>query len=97
MKLLAFLTRALLTLATLGALLLLAIAFLFNDTNESAIKLLSIWGGYALVGIILIIVNEIMLRSAKANHSFRRIYGLIWAAIAVVGICAWVISAYFMS
>ncbi|MBP3967396.1 hypothetical protein [Paenibacillus lignilyticus] len=95
MKLLAYFTRALLALATLGALLLLAIAFLFNDTGESAFTLLRIWGGYSLVGVILIIVNEIMLRNANANPSFRRVYGLFWACVAAVGVCTWAMKVYF--
>lgn len=95
MKLLAFFTRAILALATLGALLLLGIAFLFNDTSEPASKLLMIWGGYPLIGIILIIVNEKLLRIAFANRSFRRGYGLFWGCVAVAGVCVWAISAYF--
>lgn len=69
--------------------------FLFNDTREQANTLLAIWGGYPLIGIILIIVNEILLRIAFANRSFRRAYGLFWAFVAVAGGCAWAISAYF--
>lgn len=95
MKLLAYFTRALLALATLGALLLLALAFLFNDTGEPANTLLVIWGGYPLIGLILIIVNEKLLRIAFANHSFRRAYGIFWACVAGAGVCAWAISAYF--
>lgn len=95
MKLLAYFTRAILALATLGALLLLALAFLFNDTREPANTLLAIWGGYPLIGIILIFVNEILLRIAFANRLFRRAYGLFWAFVAVAGGCAWAISAYF--
>lgn len=95
MKLLAYFTRALLVIATLGALLLLALAFLFNDTGEPAIKLLAIWGGYPLIGIILIIVNEMLLRKALAKRSFRRAYGIFWACVGGVGVCIWAIIAFF--
>ncbi|MCM3626160.1 hypothetical protein M3194_02110 [Paenibacillus glycanilyticus] len=94
MKVLAYSIRVLLVLATIGALLLLAIAFLFNDTGESAHTLLAIWGVYPLLGLILIIVNEILLRKAYVNRSFRKIYGLFWACILGAGACAWAIYNY---
>ncbi|MDR6551647.1 hypothetical protein [Paenibacillus qinlingensis] len=94
MKLLAYFTRTILVLATLGALMLLGLAFLFNDTSEPAYRLLAIWGGYPLIGLILIIVNEKLLRKAFANRSFRT-YGLFWACVVIVVLCAWAISAYF--
>jgi hypothetical protein len=95
MKLLAFFTRTILVLATLASLFLLAISFLFNDTGEPAIRLLAIWGGYPLIGIILIIVNEFLLRRAFADRSFRKVYGIFWVCVVVVGACVWAISAYF--
>jgi hypothetical protein len=95
MKLLAFFTRTILVLATLASLLLLGISFLFNDTGEPAFRLLVLWGKYSLIGIILIIVNEFLLRRAFADRAFRKTYGIFWLCIAVVGACAWAISAFF--
>lgn len=95
MKLLAFFTRTILVLATLASLLLLGISFLFNDTGEPASRLLVLWGGYPLIGIILIIVNESLLRRAFADRSFRKTYGIFWVCIVVAGACVWAISAYY--
>ncbi|RED63308.1 hypothetical protein [Cohnella lupini] len=94
MKLLAYFTRALLTLATLASLLLLAVAFLFNDTGEPANRLLAIWGVYPLIGIILLIVNEILLRRTFASRSFWKVYGVFWACVAGAGGCAWAIYVF---
>ncbi|CAM4419904.1 hypothetical protein FHS16_003815 [Paenibacillus endophyticus] len=94
MKLLTYFTRTLLVITTLGAILLLALAFLFNDTGEPAIKLLAIWGIYPLIGLILFFVNELLLRKAFAKDSFRRAYGIFWACVAGVG-CVWAIIAFF--
>lgn len=95
MKLLAFITRTILVLATLASLLLLGISFLFNDTGEPAWRLLMLWGGYPLLGIILIIVNEFLLRRTAANRSFQKTYGIFWVCVVVVVACVWAISAYF--
>ncbi|SFI76419.1 hypothetical protein SAMN02799624_02073 [Paenibacillus sp. UNC496MF] len=95
MNVLPNIVRAISALATLGALLLLGVAFLFNDTGEPASTLLAIYGGYALIGLSVFVGNEILIgKRAFAHRPVRRAYRIFWACVALAGLCVWAAVAY---
>ncbi|MBM7564555.1 hypothetical protein [Paenibacillus sacheonensis] len=92
MNILPNVIRVLSILAALGFLLLLPVAFAFNDTGEPKATILAIYGGYALIGISVFVANEFMIRKQAFQHrSFRIGYRLFWACAALAAAGAWAV------
>ncbi|WP_219836095.1 hypothetical protein [Paenibacillus sp. R14(2021)] len=87
MKTLPLLTRILLIPVILCLMLLVPIAFAFNDSGESALTIILMYGGMLLAGIALFVANEIVIRRKALRYSAIRImYLCIWGVIALVGV-----------
>ncbi|NBD24079.1 hypothetical protein [Paenibacillus glycinis] len=94
MKILPYVIRVVSILEALGFLLLLPVAFAFNDTGEPAATIVAIYGGYAMIGIGVFVANEIMIRKqAFQSRSFRIGYHLFWACAALAAAVAWTVLA----